>query len=249
MPNGGAVSWTTSSRVYRVDAETYMLCVIAANIEKDWNPSANRAGRFGMEAGHGKELSTLSERNLQLAVQGPSAMKIVQKINATSRSRRWSITPSKDEGRRLRRHSRSRAIRDRAVRIYAANEDGDKLWKRSGRPAKSSDSRISVWRARYAASGEGLLPLRQRHRRHHLADRRRTGLITKFAEGKGSSTAPAGEAEGRGRDPQAGGIQDDRPRHSAPRLRDRCARRHARIAPCHFGMMSPCMKVGFDWAT
>ena len=79
MPNGrGGI--VDDILVYRVDAETYMLCVNAANIEKDWNHICEQGRAFGMEAGHGKELYNASDEICQLAVQGPLAMKIVQKM-------------------------------------------------------------------------------------------------------------------------------------------------------------------------
>ena len=75
MPNGrGGI--VDDILVYRVDAETYMLCVNAANIEKDWNHICEQGRAFGMEAGHGKELYNASDEICQLAVQGPLAMKI-----------------------------------------------------------------------------------------------------------------------------------------------------------------------------
>ena len=53
MPNGhGGI--VDDILVYRVDAETYMLCVNAANIEKDWKHICEQGRAFGMEAGHGK---------------------------------------------------------------------------------------------------------------------------------------------------------------------------------------------------
>ena len=79
MPNGrGGI--VDDILVYRVDAETYMLCVNAANIDKDWKHICAEGKAFGMEAGHGKELYNASDEICQLAVQGPLAMKIVQKM-------------------------------------------------------------------------------------------------------------------------------------------------------------------------
>ena len=52
MPNGrGGI--VDDILVYRVDAETYMLCVNAANIDKDWKHICAEGKAFGMEAGHG----------------------------------------------------------------------------------------------------------------------------------------------------------------------------------------------------
>ena len=51
MPNGrGGI--VDDILVYRVDAETYMLCVNAANIDKDWKHICAEGKAFGMEAGH-----------------------------------------------------------------------------------------------------------------------------------------------------------------------------------------------------
>ncbi len=53
MPNGrGGI--VDDLLVYRVDAETYLLVVNAANIAKDWAHICKEGEAFGMEAGHGK---------------------------------------------------------------------------------------------------------------------------------------------------------------------------------------------------
>ena len=58
MPNGrGGI--VDDILVYRVDAETYMLCVNAANIDKDWKHICAEGKAFGMEAGHGRALQCL----------------------------------------------------------------------------------------------------------------------------------------------------------------------------------------------
>lgn len=59
--------------VYRINAEKYLLVVNASNIEKDWN----------WVVGHnnvGAELENASDATSQLAVQGPDARAILQKI-------------------------------------------------------------------------------------------------------------------------------------------------------------------------
>ncbi len=129
MPNGrcGIVD---DLLVYRIDAETYLLVVNAANIEKDWNHICAEGKAFGMEAGHGKELYNASDEICQLAVQGPLAMKIVQKMCAEPVEEMeyypfrtmpvagcaaiLSITGYTGSG---------------GCEIYVANEDGEKLWK------------------------------------------------------------------------------------------------------------------------
>jgi aminomethyltransferase len=77
MPNGrGGI--VDDILVYRVNEECYLLCVNAANIAKDWDHIVAEGKSFGMEAG--KELYNASDEICQLAIQGPLAMKIVQKM-------------------------------------------------------------------------------------------------------------------------------------------------------------------------
>ena len=62
--------------VYMVDAETYLLVVNAANIDKDWAwcTSHNKAGAI---------LYNASDEIAQLAIQGPLALKAMQKLTDT----------------------------------------------------------------------------------------------------------------------------------------------------------------------
>lgn len=77
MPNdrGGIVD---DLLVYQFNNEKYLLVVNAANIQKDWNWLCSHASRFGIEIG--KDLVNASDQIAQLAVQGPLAMKVVQKL-------------------------------------------------------------------------------------------------------------------------------------------------------------------------
>jgi len=61
--------------VYRIDSETYLLVVNASNIEKDWTwlNSCNKAGAV---------LYNASDEISQLAVQGPLALKVMQKLTS-----------------------------------------------------------------------------------------------------------------------------------------------------------------------
>ncbi len=63
--------------VYRVDAETYLLVVNASNVDKDWEwlVSNNQIGA---------ELYNASDEIAQLAVQGPLALKAMQKLTETT---------------------------------------------------------------------------------------------------------------------------------------------------------------------
>lgn len=59
--------------VYRIDAETYLLVVNAANIDKDW-AWCNQQNTMGAE------LYNASDEIVQLAIQGPMALKVMQKL-------------------------------------------------------------------------------------------------------------------------------------------------------------------------
>ena len=62
--------------VYKVDDETYLLVVNASNIEKDWNWLLSQNSM-------GAELYNASDEIAQLAVQGPLALKAMQKLTST----------------------------------------------------------------------------------------------------------------------------------------------------------------------
>ncbi len=77
MPNGqGGI--VDDVLVYRFSETKYMLCVNAANVDKDWAHICREGEKLGMQAG--VELENASDRICQLAVQGPLAMKVVQKM-------------------------------------------------------------------------------------------------------------------------------------------------------------------------
>jgi len=68
--------------VYRYNQEKYLLVVNAANIDKDWDWCVKNAARFGLTVG--KELINASDGIAQLAVQGPLALKAMQKLTRAS---------------------------------------------------------------------------------------------------------------------------------------------------------------------
>ena len=63
---------------YCFSTEKYLLAVNAANIEKDWNHLCAIAPKFGLEVG--KDLVNASDATCQLAIQGPKAMEVMQRI-------------------------------------------------------------------------------------------------------------------------------------------------------------------------
>src|SRR5690606_1908883 len=68
--NGGIVD---DLLVYRIDEKTYLLVVNASNIEKDWD----WINKFNTK---GVELIDISEKTSLLAVQGPRATRVLQKL-------------------------------------------------------------------------------------------------------------------------------------------------------------------------
>lgn len=128
MPNGkGGI--VDDILVYRVDSKTYLLVVNAANVDKDWNHIVAQGKAFGMEAG--KELYNASEEICQLAVQGPLAMKVVQKMCPAKVEDMEYYTFVKTnvagiEGAIL---SATGYTGSGGCEIYVANEDADRLWE------------------------------------------------------------------------------------------------------------------------
>jgi aminomethyltransferase len=128
LPNGrGGI--VDDMLVYRFDEETYLLVPNAANIEKDWNHLVQAGEKFGMRPG--KELYNASDETAQLAVQGPLAMKIIQKMCGE---------PVEDMEYYTFKKTDMAGIKDVILsitgytgsggcEIYIANEDADKLWK------------------------------------------------------------------------------------------------------------------------
>jgi aminomethyltransferase len=115
--------------VYRVDAETYLLVINAANIDKDWNWIVEQGKGFGFTPG--KEIYNASDEICQLAIQGPLAMQVVQKITEEQITdmeyytfRKVNIAGIKDAILSTTGYTGSGGCE-----IYVANEDGEKLWK------------------------------------------------------------------------------------------------------------------------
>lgn len=81
LPNGkGGI--VDDMLVYRVSAEEYFMVPNAANIDKDWAWMSEVAKEMGMELG--KEFMNESNSWSQLAVQGPLALKAMQKLTSAS---------------------------------------------------------------------------------------------------------------------------------------------------------------------
>ena len=228
MPNGrGGI--VDDILVYRIDAETYMLCVNAANIDKDWKHICAEGKAFGMEAGHGRELYNASDENCQLAVQGPLAMKIVQKMCAEPVEGMEYYTFKKmpvagcDAILSITGYTGSGGCE-----IYVANEDGDKLWKALWEAGEEFGLKNIGLGARDTLRLEKGFCLYG----NDIDDTTSPleaglGWITKFAEGKDFIDRAAMER-------LRGPVENGRAGPAAPRLRDRRAGRN-RDRSRHFG--------------
>ena len=115
--------------VYRIDAETYLLVINAANIEKDWNWIVEQGKAFGFTPG--KEIYNASDEICQLAIQGPLAMQVIQKITEETITDMEYYTFRKVNVAGIKNAILSTTGYTGAggCEIYVANEDGAKLWK------------------------------------------------------------------------------------------------------------------------
>ena len=114
--------------VYCINNETYLLVVNASNIDKDFAHLSAIAPKFNITPG--KELYNASDEIAQLAVQGPLALKAMQKIcdqNVTDMEyytfKKLNIGGIKDVI-----FSTTGYTGSGGCEIYVANEDAMKLW-------------------------------------------------------------------------------------------------------------------------
>lgn len=110
--------------VYRIDAETFLLVVNAANIDKDW-AWINSQNKMGAE------LYNASDEISQLAVQGPLALKAMQKLTEEPITdmeyytfKKLTFAGVKDVILSITGYTGSGGCE-----IYFANEDAPPIWK------------------------------------------------------------------------------------------------------------------------
>ena len=115
--------------VYRYNLEKYLLVVNAANIEKDWNWCVKNAALFGLQVG--KDLINASDGIAQLAVQGPLALKAMQKLTSISveNMEYYTFKVLEFAGIKDVIFSTTGYTGAGGCEIYVKNEDGEKLWK------------------------------------------------------------------------------------------------------------------------
>ncbi|HEY5470683.1 MAG TPA: glycine cleavage system aminomethyltransferase GcvT [Bacteroidales bacterium] len=114
--------------VYRYNQEKYLLVVNASNIEKDWNWCVKNSANFGLTVG--KDLINVSDDYAQLAVQGPLALKAMQKLTGTpvEDMEYYTFKVLEFAGISNVIFSTTGYTGAGGCEIYVKNEDGAKLW-------------------------------------------------------------------------------------------------------------------------
>ena len=109
--------------VYRINEETYLLVVNAANIDKDWE-WCNRQNKMGAV------LYNASDEIAQLAVQGPLALKAMQKLTDTPITDMEYYTFKKVNFAGVKDVilSTTGYTGSGGCEIYMANEDAEQIW-------------------------------------------------------------------------------------------------------------------------
>ncbi len=114
--------------VYRFSQEKYLLVVNAANIQKDWDWCVSNASRFGIVPG--KTLVNASDGTAQLAIQGPLALKAMQKLTDTTveNMEYYTFKVVEFAGIKDVLFSTTGYTGAGGCEIYVKNADGEKLW-------------------------------------------------------------------------------------------------------------------------
>jgi aminomethyltransferase len=109
--------------VYRVNAETYLLVVNAANIDKDWE-WCNKQNKMGAT------LYNASDEISQLAIQGPNALKAMQALTPTPITDMEYYTFKKLDFAGVKDviFATTGYTGSGGCEVYMANEDAETIW-------------------------------------------------------------------------------------------------------------------------
>jgi aminomethyltransferase len=109
--------------VYRKSADTYLLVVNASNIEKDWN-WISKHNTFGVD------MKNISDELSLLAVQGPNAIKVIQKLTNADLSAMeyYTFTTGTVAGCENIIISNTGYTGAGGFELYVNNKDARKLW-------------------------------------------------------------------------------------------------------------------------
>lgn len=110
--------------VYHYEPEKYLLVVNAANIEKDWNWCVGHNAA-------GAELENSSDRMAQLAIQGPKAMEVLQKLTPVNLSEipYYAFTTGEFAGQKDVIISNTGYTGAGGFELYFYPEAGEAIWK------------------------------------------------------------------------------------------------------------------------
>lgn len=128
LPNGlGGI--VDDVLVYRYNANKYLMVVNSSNTEKDWNWCLKHAAGFGLKTG--TDIVNASDSIAQLAVQGPLALKAMQKLTSVSVEDMEYYTFKEIEFAGIKDvlFSTTGYTGSGGCEIYVRNEDGPALWK------------------------------------------------------------------------------------------------------------------------
>lgn len=114
--------------VYQINAETYLLVINGANVDKDWNWLLEKGKEFGLGD---KDLFNASDEIAQLAVQGPLALKAMQKLTdePVEDMEYYTFKKLKFAGVDDVIFSTTGYTGSGGCEIYMTNEDAPKIWK------------------------------------------------------------------------------------------------------------------------
>lgn len=114
--------------VYRIAGDEYLLVVNAANTQKDWEWCLKHSARFNIKAG--EELINESDATAQLAVQGPLALKTVQKLTdqPVADMEYYTFSSVTLAGIKDVLLSTTGYTGSGGCELYVRNEDGPRLW-------------------------------------------------------------------------------------------------------------------------
>jgi len=115
--------------VYRFSQDKYLLVVNAANIAKDWSWCVENAAKFDIVPG--KDLINASDDIAQLAVQGPLALKAMQKLTKApvTEMEYYSFRILEFAGIKDVIFSTTGYTGAGGCEIYVRNEEGARLWE------------------------------------------------------------------------------------------------------------------------
>ncbi len=115
--------------VYRYNPEKYLLVVNAANIDKDWEWCLKNASAFRLVPG--RDLVNISDQTAQLAIQGPLALKAMQKLTEANvvDMEYYTFKVIDFAGIKDVIFSTTGYTGAGGCEVYVRNEDGPRLWK------------------------------------------------------------------------------------------------------------------------